>query len=163
MIIQYPVTPELHNLALNWSSFSGNASSITNSKESKYAGNLAEVMFQLLYPEAIRISQTDYEADFILNALRIDIKCKLRSVPCQLDYEVSIEERILSSNTDYYVFFSYYPSTLELLGGLSKTEYLAIAHPPDRPLPVPSLNLKIPRLLPLQRPSAVHQASRQRS
>jgi hypothetical protein len=163
MIIKYPVTPELRNLALNWSSFSGNASSITTNSKSKYAGNLAEVMFSLLYPEAIRISDTDYQADFILNGLRIDIKCKLRSVPCQLDYEVSIEERIIDYDTDYYVFFSYYPSTLELLGGLSKPDYLSLSHPPDRPLPVPSLNLKIPRLLPLQRPSAVHQASRQRS
>lgn len=163
MIIKYPITPEIHNLALNWSSFSGNHLSITNSKDSKYAGNLAEVMFSLLYPEAIRISDTDYQADFILNGLRIDIKCKLRSVPCQLDYQVSIEERIIDYDTDYYVFFSYYPTTLELLGSLSKPDYLQLSHPPDRPLPVPSLNLKIRHLLPLQRQAYVHQASRQRS
>lgn len=163
MIIQYPITPELHNLALNWSSFSGNHLSITTNSNSKYAGNLAEVMFQLLYPEAIRISQTDYQADFILNGLRIDIKCKLRSVPCTLDYQVSVEERIIDFNTDYYVFFSYYPATLELLGGLSKPDYLTLSHPPDIPLPSPCRNLTIRQLSPLQRQAYVHQGSRQRS
>jgi hypothetical protein len=112
--------------AKRWSDFQGNSYSITDADISKFCGNLAEVIFSEMYPEAERISHKDLYADFILDGKRIDVKCKARLGYCEDHFEVSVETRQITFDVDEYVFFSYNytDQVLEYLGSISKAQFL---------------------------------------
>lgn len=121
-----------HRLALSkWSDFSGNDFSIRLDGGNRSVGNLAEIVFKFMYPNAKRISHIDNNADFILKGKRIDVKCKDRSVDCKPFYEVSIETRQLKFDVDWYAFFSYNNKrdVMQFLGWISKEDYLLKSTP----------------------------------
>lgn len=121
------ITSELITAAKNWSAFNGNSFSIRGDGGNRLVGNIAEVVFQSMYPNAKRISDIDKNADFILKGKRIDVKCKDRSVDCRPFYEVSIEARQLSFDVDWYAFFSFnkVTSVLQFLGWISKDDFIS--------------------------------------
>lgn len=112
--------------AKEWSTFSGNSFSIRKDGGNRLVGDIAEVVFQLMYPSAKRISHIDRNADFLIKGKRIDVKCKDRTVDCKPNYEVSIETRQLNFDVDWYAFFSFNNKTsvLQFLGWSSKEDYL---------------------------------------
>lgn len=122
----YKITNDHIIQAKNWCEFKGNDFSIRQDGINRFVGSLAEVIFQETYPSAIRISNIDFNADFILNDKRIDVKCKERSVFCKDYYEVSIEERQLNFNVDWYAFYSYnnIEQIIEFLGWKSKNDFI---------------------------------------
>lgn len=113
-------------LAKNWSDFKGNQFSIRNDGTKMIISNLAEIIFSRTYPNAIRISDSDYNADFVLKGRRVDVKVKERSVFCNPNFEVSVEARQIDYNTDWYMFYSYNSreQVMEFLGGMRKDEYV---------------------------------------
>jgi len=125
------ITDEILSKAKEWSTFSGNNFSIRKDGGNRLVGDIAEVVFQLMYPSAQRISDVDRNADFLIKGKRVDVKCKDRSVDCQLNYEVSIETRQLDFNVDWYAFFSFNNKTsvIQFLGWASKDEYLNKSKP----------------------------------
>jgi len=128
-MIRIAITESDLKKAIVWSDFQGNSYSITDADVSRLCGNLAEVIFSEMYPEAERISHKDLDADFILGGKRIDVKCKARSVYCLDTYEVTVETRQIGFNVDEYVFFSYNftEQVLEYLGAISKDDFVSKA------------------------------------
>lgn len=124
------ITSEVIAKAKQWSSFNGNNYSIREDGGNRLVGNIAEVVFQSMYPNAERISDVDRNADFILKGKRIDVKCKDRTVDCKPYYEVSIEARQLLFDVDWYAFFSFNKRTsnLQFLGWISKDDYIKKSH-----------------------------------
>tara|TARA_R110000868_G_scaffold202172_2_gene449696 strand:- start:1526 stop:2005 length:480 start_codon:yes stop_codon:yes gene_type:complete len=120
------IDEETIELAKNWSDFQGNQFSIRTDGTKMIASNLAEIVFSRTYPEAIRISNTDYNADFIMKDQRVDVKCKERTVFCKEYYEVSVEARQIEYNADWYMFYSYNSKekVMEFLGGIEKADYI---------------------------------------
>jgi hypothetical protein len=126
-MINVKLTDSVFEKAKVWSEFKGNSLSIRGDGFNRYVGDLAEVVFSEMYPDAIRISDTDRNADFILKDRRIDVKCKDRTVDCKPYYEVSIETRqLINFDVDWYAFFSFNRScnTMQFLGWISKSDYL---------------------------------------
>ena len=115
--------------AEKWSNFKGNLKSINQDYWSKIAGALAEMYFQIRYHEAIRISENDYEADFILAGLRVDVKCKKRIRDPLPTYDASILAYQKEYNVDFYYFYSYNTEKKLLwrLGYIEKEEYFSKA------------------------------------
>jgi hypothetical protein len=122
----WKITNDIIDLASKWNDFNGNQFSIRKDGVNRSIGNIAEIIFSRTYPDAIRISNIDKNADFILKGKRIDVKCKERSVYCKDFYEVSIEERQIDFDVDWYAFYSYNnkESVLEFLGWISKKEFI---------------------------------------
>lgn len=127
MLVQ--ITKEIIQQAEKWSDFYGNEHTFNKDKNSKLAGYIAELMFSKAHPKAIRISDNDRQADFIIDGKRIDVKCKQRRVYCKPYYDVSIEDRQSDFDVDVYVFFSYNTDdmVLEYLGWITKEEYFSKA------------------------------------
>jgi len=123
------IDDETLELAKNWSDFKGNKFSIRNDDTKMIVSNLAEIVFSRTYPNAIRISNTDRNADFIMNGKRVDVKCKERSVFCEDYYDVSVEARQIEYNADWYMFYSYNSKqkVMEFLGGIEKEDFIKIA------------------------------------
>jgi len=72
-------------------------------------GNLGEVLFEFLYPSAIRVNSVDY--DFILNGEKVDVKSKSFDkynsgmIP-SLEHEMSVYSYLLNKQkNDVYAFF----------------------------------------------------------
>jgi len=116
--------------ASEWSTFKGNKFSIRRDANKMIAPNLAEIIFSRTYPDAERISDTDRQADFLIDGKRVDVKCKERSVFCQEHYEVSVEARQIEYEADEYYFYSYNykQNVMEYLGRISKEEYVKKAN-----------------------------------
>ena len=116
---------EILKQAEEWSTFSGNQFSIRNDSNKMITSNIAEIVFSQKYPEAIRISDTDRNADFLLKGKRVDVKCKERNVFCKKSFDVSVEARQKYYDVDWYVFYSYNikSSELEFLGWMDKEGY----------------------------------------
>ena len=125
------VTDNIMSVANEWSTFKGNRFSIRSDGGNRLVGDIAEVVFQSLYPNAKRISNIDTNADFLLKDKRIDVKCKDRTVDCKPFYEVSIETRQLEFNVDWYAFFSFNKKTcvIQFLGWISKDDYISKSRP----------------------------------
>ena len=125
------ITDDILSKAKQWSTFSGNNVSIRKDGGNRLVGDIAEVVFQLMYPSAKRISDTDRNADFLIKGKRVDVKCKDRSVDCKPNYEVSIETRQLDFDVDWYAFFSFNNKTsvIQFLGWVSKEDYLTKSKP----------------------------------
>ncbi len=119
------VSKEILKQAEDWSTFSGNQFSIRNDSNKMITSNIAEIVFSQKYPEALRISDTDRNADFLLKGKRVDVKCKERNVFCKPSFEVSVEARQKDYDVDWYVFYSYNikASKLEFLGWMDKESY----------------------------------------
>ncbi len=92
-------------------------------------GDLAEIVFAEMFPDAKRISNVDYAADFVLGGERVDVKAKQRSCRCQPNYSCSVERRQRDSNCDWYAFFSFNTrgSEMEFLGWRDKASFFAAA------------------------------------
>lgn len=116
-------------LAKNWSDFKGNRFSIRTDGTKMIASNLAEIVFSRTYPSSTRISDKDFNADFIMNGKRVDVKCKERTVFCKEWYEVSVEARQIEYDADWYMFYSYNSKemVMEFLGGIEKEYYVKMA------------------------------------
>lgn len=112
-------------LAKEWSDFKGNQFSIRSDANKMIVSNLAEIIFERTYPNAVRISDKDFNADFIMNGKRVDVKCKERTVYCKDYYEVSVEARQMEYDTDWYMFYSFNSrdNVMEFLGGIEKDDY----------------------------------------
>ena len=87
-----------------------NGRTVYKNRCSRMAGILAEVVFKNLYPECRR-SIEDLTYDFFINNLRIDVKCKCRTVIPRIYFEASIFEYQLnpSFNANVYYFMSTTP------------------------------------------------------
>lgn len=125
MIHAWAITDTILQEADKWSDFYSNNLSINQDPGSKLAGVLAEIIFQRLYPDAERISNTDRQADFVLDDLRVDVKCKKRNFKPLDYYEVSVLDYQKDFDVDFYYFFSYNAKTQVLyqLGYISKEDY----------------------------------------
>lgn len=126
MFKRFNIDDDTIKLAESWSDFKGNRFSIRNDKTKMIVSNLAEIVFSRTYPDAIRISDTDFNADFIWKDNRVDVKCKDRTVYCRDYYDVSIEARQIEYDVDVYVFYSYNSAEriMEFLGGITKMDYV---------------------------------------
>jgi len=129
------VTDEMLKEAEQWSNFEANKFTAKvdqpiKQKELTTIGSLAEIMFLSKYPESKRISNTDYNADFILKEQRIDVKVKLGNNYMKPFYEVSIQGSQKDYNVDWYVFFHYNrkEKDLNFLGWISKIDFFKKAN-----------------------------------
>jgi hypothetical protein len=120
------VSDDMMELAKVWSDFKGNKHTIRNDHTKWLASNLAEIAFAKKYPDAIRISDTDYNADFILKNKRIDVKTKETIYKIKPDFQVAIEARQIDYRVDWYAFYSYNPKLEQIffLGWKSKQDYI---------------------------------------
>jgi hypothetical protein len=126
----YPITDEIREKEKDWSGFTGNQFSIRTDGGNRVAGNYAEIVFQKMYPHALRISDVDQNADFVLRGKRIDVKTKVRTVPAQPHYEASVELRQADFDVDFYCFFSFnrIAQIMEYCGWISKQELHKVAN-----------------------------------
>tara|TARA_R110000744_G_scaffold93731_1_gene181029 strand:- start:518 stop:997 length:480 start_codon:yes stop_codon:yes gene_type:complete len=124
------VTDEMLKEAEQWNDFKANKfTSKQNSPEQQreftVIGNLAEIAFSKKYPEAERISNKDYDADFIINKKRIDVKVKLGNYDFKDFYEVSVQAYQVNNNLDWYAFYHYNRKKrdLKFLGWITKEDF----------------------------------------
>lgn len=80
-----------------------NSRTVHAREESRFAGILGEVVFERLYPKAVRMSLADpgLAYDFRYRGVHVDVKCKVRTSPPKPDQEGS--------------FFAYQASELKRL------------------------------------------------
>jgi hypothetical protein len=124
------VGSELLKEAKDWGLFKSNKYTVykqnkDTQNEFQIMGNLGELTFQKMFPQAERISNKDYEADFIVNNKRIDVKTKIGYYEFQTHWNVHVQEHQKDWNLDWYVFFYYSKNAkeLEYLGGISKVDF----------------------------------------
>lgn len=125
----YEITDEITEIQKTWSDFKGNEFSIRKDQFNRYVSDISEIVFQKMFPDAIRISHTDRHADFILKGKRIDVKCKDRTVDATTEYEASVEARQKDFNVDWYAFFSYnrVSDKMQFMGWIAKDDYYSQA------------------------------------
>ena len=130
------VTDEMLKDAKDWGLFKSNKNTVYQENkeaqsEFQIAGNLGELTFKKMYLQAERISNKDYEADFIVNNKRIDVKTKLGNFECKDFYNVDVQAHQKDYNVDWYVFFHYNrkKKELEYLGGITKEDYFKYCKP----------------------------------
>jgi len=113
----------------SWSEFKGNQRTFRRTGGNILVGDLAEIIFQEMYPYAKRISDADYEADFVWHGERIDVKAKQRNCRSQPHYSCSVERRQRNLNCDWYAFFSLNQpcNEIEFLGWRDKVSFFKIA------------------------------------
>jgi myo-inositol-hexaphosphate 3-phosphohydrolase len=126
MIERIQVDDAIFELAKHWSDFKGNMFSIRKDAGKLIVPNIAEILHSRRYPEAVRISNEDRHADFLIGGKRVDVKCKDRTVFCKDFYEVSVEARQIEYNVDEYAFYSYNnrERVMEYLGTISKYDFI---------------------------------------
>jgi len=128
-LIVIKVTPELISDAKQWTNFVKNSRTIKQTKENPeddLTGALGELAFFQIYPDSIRISHQDKEADFITKeGLRVDVKTKLRKNCVEKDYNVTIALYQKNQNCDAYAFFNYAEDDqcIEFVGILEKIKF----------------------------------------
>jgi hypothetical protein len=95
-----------------------------------WIGNLAEMVFAMTYPEAIRINNGDslddrLNGDFILKGMKIDVKTKKRTTFVQPDFSTSIPARFKNYKFDWFAFYSYNvkAKVLEWCGWYNREQY----------------------------------------
>jgi hypothetical protein len=125
MMIRIGITEDHLRKQKSWSSFKGNRHTFRTDGGNVFVGDLAEVVFQEMYPDAKRISEVDYEADFVWHGERIDVKAKQRNCRCQPNYSCSVERRQRNLNCDWYAFFSLNQrnNEIEFLGWRDKISF----------------------------------------
>ena len=128
-MIRVDITEGHRRTQRNWSTFKGNRHSIRKDGGNILVGDLAEIVFADLYPDAKRISHEDFAADFILGGERVDVKAKQRNGRCRSNYSCSVERRQKDFNCDWYAFFSFNvrDSEMEFLGWRDKASFFADA------------------------------------
>lgn len=92
-------------------------------------GNIGEVLFEFLYPQAIRVNSVDY--DFILNDRKIDVKSKSfgtynHNIIPSSQHEMSVYSYLMNKqkNDDYAFFFIKKDKTKAwFCGTISKDEF----------------------------------------
>lgn len=99
------LTPELKIYLSSWSKFNGNSLTIKNDGFRKLIGDFAEYVFQLKYPDALRISETDTQSDFILKEKRVDVKVVSYYTNKLSDCDVKVPAYQKNYNVDWYCFF----------------------------------------------------------
>jgi hypothetical protein len=125
MFKKFQIGEEIKRIESEWSDFYGNQFSIRSDGDNRKAGNFAEIIFQKMYPHALRISDVDQNADFLLRKKRIDVKTKVRSVDPQDFFDASVEKRQKLFDVDFYCFFSFNSKTevMSYCGWISKAEF----------------------------------------
>ena len=124
------VNQEMLKQAEQWNNFKANRFTSKKNdpqkqRELTVIGNLAEIIFKKQYPLAQRISETDYNADFIVKDKRVDVKVKLGNEYLKPFYEVSIQGSQKDYNVDYYAFYHYnrIEKDINFLGWISKDSF----------------------------------------
>lgn len=107
-----------------------NSKTVYDRKHSRIAGILGEIIFKKIYPNARKSKDMTY--DFDVNNVKVDVKCKYRTVIPRQDYEASFffyqsDEKF---NAELYFFMSTVPSFeyVWLCGYISKNDLLANPH-----------------------------------
>jgi hypothetical protein len=128
-MIRVPITASHREQQRHWSTFKGNRHTIRKDGGNMVVGDLAEIVFAEMFPDAKRISDIDYAADFVLHGERVDVKAKQRNGPCRPNYSCSVERRQRDANCDWYAFFSYNArdDQMEFLGWRDKASFFADA------------------------------------
>jgi len=107
-----------------------NQKTVYDRKHSRIAGILGEIVFKKIYPNAIRSKDITY--DFDVNDVKVDVKCKYRTVVPRQDYEASffLYQSDEKFNAELYFFMSTLPSFeyVWLCGYMSKKDLLADPH-----------------------------------
>ena len=107
-----------------------NQNTVYARKHSRIAGILGEVVFENVFPEAVK--STDITYDFVLDGQKVDVKCKYRTVVPRYSYEASFFFYQSSNrfNADMYHFMSTILdfSKVWLCGYGTKDEILNNAH-----------------------------------
>ena len=107
-----------------------NDKTVYDRKHSRVAGILGEIVFKKIYPNAIRSKDMTY--DFDVNGVKVDVKCKYRTVVPRQEYEASFFLYQLGEkfNAELYFFMSTVPSFeyVWLCGYMSKKDLLADPH-----------------------------------
>jgi len=122
------VSPKILQQAKNWTDFVKNNRTIKQEKnkaDDDLTGALGEIAFQQLCPSAIRISDNDFEADFIAFGKRVDVKTKKRKGRMLPEWEVSVAQYDKDKNCDQYAFynFSINDQKVEFLGIIDKSDF----------------------------------------
>ena len=97
--------------------------------EGSLVGNIGEVLFEFLFPQAKRINSLDY--DFILNQRKVDVKSKSIGVNPSLEHEMTVYSYLLNKQkNDDYAFFMIAKdkSKAWFCGFISKEEFKQKAH-----------------------------------
>jgi hypothetical protein len=107
-----------------------NSKTIYKRKHSRIAGILGEIVYQKLYPNAVKSNDITYDFDW--EDCKLDVKCKYRTVIPNLNFEASFflyqaGERF---NADWYMFMSTIPTFkyVWLCGFISKKGILENPH-----------------------------------
>jgi hypothetical protein len=107
-----------------------NGNTVYDRKHSRIAGILGEIIFKKIYPNATRSKDMTY--DFDVNGVKIDVKCKYRTVVPRQDYEASffLYQSKEKFNAELYFFMSTIPSFeyVWLCGYMSKKDLLSDPH-----------------------------------
>lgn len=108
-----------------------NNKTVYDKKESRIAGILGEVVFKVLYPEAIKsISDMTYDFDYL--GKKVDVKCKYRKVKPLPEYEASFfkYQSVSAFKADEYYFMSTIHSLeyVWMCGTISKDEMMNSPH-----------------------------------
>jgi len=87
-----------------------NKNSIHNDDSNQLTGFLAEIAFKRLFwhLEFEYVGHRSFEHDYLLGAIKFDIKAKQRNVLCQPDYDIHIRTSQRNYDCDYYIFASVY-------------------------------------------------------
>tara|TARA_R110002020_G_scaffold33765_1_gene102607 strand:- start:12 stop:494 length:483 start_codon:yes stop_codon:yes gene_type:complete len=129
------VTDEMIKKAEEWNEFKSNKFTAKKNnpikqRELTVIGNLAEIVFYEKYKDSKRISDTDYNADFILKNKRVDVKVKLGNEYLKPFYEVSIQASQKMYDVDWYAFYHYNrrKKDINFLGWISKKDFFIKAN-----------------------------------
>ena len=122
------VSPKILQQAKNWTDFVKNNRTIKQEKnkaDDDLTGALGEIAFQQLCPSAERISDNDFEADFVALKKRVDVKTKKRKGRMLPEWEVSVALYDKDKNCDQYAFYNYSTDeqVVEFLGIIDKSDF----------------------------------------
>lgn len=106
-----------------------NSKTVYNRKRSRIAGILGEIIFQKLFPDALKSKDITYDFDW--DNKKVDVKCKYRTVTPSLEYEASffLYQTKEKFKADWYIFMSTIPSfkSVWICGFITKKDILG--HP----------------------------------
>lgn len=125
----YLIDDLMMNRAKEWAEYFVNNHSIRIDGYNIVVGSLGEIIFNDTYTEAKRISNIDFQADFIWNGKRIDVKTKDTTIDPKPYYEVTIPSYQLYNRVDYYFFyyFNRVSKTIWSIGWLPKKRFFEVA------------------------------------
>lgn len=122
--LRWEVNEDLLSQARNWTECFSTSRSIRNDDGANLVGNLGEVIFSKMYPDAVRLPFTD-EADFLFKGLRVEVKTKDRTVGCKAYYDAGVQAYQKDYDVDWYVFYSWNTrgGFIEYLGWMEKAKF----------------------------------------